>query len=61
MDLLHAGTTDYQILLTTEFDEDVQFLWLAFFASFASKVPMVPVHIWLPEGSLKHQQLDQLF
>jgi NADH:ubiquinone oxidoreductase subunit 4 (subunit M) len=45
----HAGTTDYQILLTTEFDEDVQkFLWLAFFASFASKVPMVPVHIWLP-------------
>jgi NADH:ubiquinone oxidoreductase subunit 4 (subunit M) len=36
----HAGTTDYQILLTTEFDEDVQkLLWLAFFASFASKVP----------------------
>ena len=48
----HAGTTDYQILLTTEFDEDVQkFLWLAFFASFASKVPMVPVHIWLTRSS----------
>ena len=50
----HAGTTDYQILLTTEFDEDVQkFLWLAFFASFASKVPMVPVHIWLPEAHVE--------
>ena len=50
----HAGTTDYQILLTTEFDEEVQkFLWLAFFASFASKVPMVPVHIWLPEAHVE--------
>jgi proton-translocating NADH-quinone oxidoreductase chain M len=50
----HAGTTDYQILLTTEFDEDVQkLLWLAFFASFASKVPMVPVHIWLPEAHVE--------
>ena len=42
----HAGTTDYQILLTTEFDEDVQkFLWLAFFASFAAKFPLIPFHI----------------
>ena len=50
----HTGTTDYQILLTTEFDEDVQkLLWLAFFASFASKVPMVPVHIWLPEAHVE--------
>ena len=32
----HAGTTDYQILLTTQFDPQVQkLLWLAFFASFA--------------------------
>ena len=48
----HAGTTDYQILLTTEFDEDVQkFLWLAFFASFASKVPMVPDSYLVTRGS----------
>jgi len=41
-----AGTTDYQILLTTTFDPSVQrLLWLAFFASFAVKVPMLPVHI----------------
>jgi NADH:ubiquinone oxidoreductase subunit 4 (subunit M) len=33
------------ILLTTEFPFDRQILlWLAFFASFAVKVPMVPVH-----------------
>merc|ERR1712093_175830 len=49
-----AGTTDYQALLTTEFSFDRQrILWLAFFASFASKVPMVPVHIWLPEAHVE--------
>ena len=47
--LLQTGTTDLQILLTTEFSERHQiFLWIASFASFAVKVPMVPVHIWLP-------------
>jgi NADH:ubiquinone oxidoreductase subunit 4 (subunit M) len=40
-----TGTTDVQILLTTEFPMERQaILWLAFFASFAVKVPMVPVH-----------------
>merc|ERR1712093_871049 len=49
-----AGTTDYQTLLTTEFSFDRQrILWLAFFASFATKVPMVPVHIWLPEAHVE--------
>jgi len=44
-----TGTTDYQILLTTPIDESLQkVFWIAFFASFAVKVPMVPVHIWLP-------------
>jgi proton-translocating NADH-quinone oxidoreductase chain M len=46
-----AGTTDLQILWNTEFSEKKQLLlWLAFFASFAVKVPMVPFHIWLPEA-----------
>ena len=46
-----TGTTDLQILWNTEFSERKQlFLWLAFFASFAVKVPMVPFHIWLPEA-----------
>lgn len=49
-----TGTTDLQILLTTEFSENKQkLLWLAFFASFAIKVPMVPVHIWLPEAHVE--------
>jgi proton-translocating NADH-quinone oxidoreductase chain M len=49
-----AGTTDYQVLLTTPFNESLQkILWLAFFASFAVKVPMVPVHIWLPEAHVE--------
>jgi len=49
-----TGTTDLQILLTTEFSERRQILlWLAFFASFAVKVPMVPVHIWLPEAHVE--------
>ena len=49
-----AGTTDYQILLTTSFSEKRQLLlWLAFFASFAVKVPMVPVHIWLHEAHVE--------
>lgn len=49
-----AGTTDLEILYTTSFSETRQLLlWLAFFASFAVKVPMVPVHIWLPEAHVE--------
>nr|WRK84383.1 Nad4 [Phylloglossum drummondii] len=49
-----TGTTDVQILLTTEFSERRQILlWIAFFASFSVKVPMVPVHIWLPEAHVE--------
>jgi proton-translocating NADH-quinone oxidoreductase chain M len=49
-----TGTTDYQTLLTTPLDESLQkIFWLAFFASFAVKVPMVPVHIWLPEAHVE--------
>nr|YP_665649.1 NADH dehydrogenase subunit 4 [Nephroselmis olivacea]AAF03176.1 NADH dehydrogenase subunit 4 [Nephroselmis olivacea] len=49
-----TGTTDLQVLYTTSFSEKRQILlWLAFFASFAVKVPMVPVHIWLPEAHVE--------
>ncbi|KAI3843218.1 hypothetical protein MKX03_009817 [Papaver bracteatum] len=48
------GTTDLQISLTTEFSERRQiFLWIASFASFAVKVPMVPVHIWSSEAHVE--------
>jgi len=49
-----VGTTDYEILLTFSFSEmEQKLLWLAFFASFASKIPMVPVHLWLPEAHVE--------
>lgn len=49
-----AGTTDYQVLVHHPMGEEKQYLlWLAFFASFAVKVPMVPVHIWLPEAHVE--------
>nr|YP_010338880.1 NADH dehydrogenase subunit 4 [Bangia atropurpurea]UNJ18847.1 NADH dehydrogenase subunit 4 [Bangia atropurpurea] len=45
------GTTDIQILWNVNFDTRTQILlWLAFFASFAVKIPMIPFHIWLPEA-----------
>jgi NADH-quinone oxidoreductase subunit M len=50
----HAGTTDIPTLLTTKFPADMQWwLWLAFFASFAVKMPMWPVHTWLPDAHVE--------
>ena len=50
----HAGTTDIQTLLTHRFPADMQWwLWLAFFASFAVKMPMWPVHTWLPDAHVE--------
>ncbi len=61
-----AGTTDIQALLAYNFDAGpVSFLgwqivggaqtllWLAFFASFAVKMPMWPVHTWLPDAHVQ--------
>jgi NADH-quinone oxidoreductase subunit M len=49
-----AGTTDIQVLQHTHFSADMQFwLFLAFFASFAVKVPMWPVHTWLPDAHVE--------
>jgi proton-translocating NADH-quinone oxidoreductase chain M len=49
-----TGTTDFQLLLNFHFSEKKQLvLWLAFFASFAIKVPMIPFHIWLPEAHVE--------
>ena len=49
-----AGTTDITTLLTYNFPESMQtWLWLAFFASFAVKVPMWPVHTWLPDAHVE--------
>lgn len=50
-----VGSTDYQIIVAsahfTSFEQ--RLLWLSFFLSFATKVPMLPVHIWLPEAHVE--------
>ena len=49
-----AGTTDVIVLLKTTIPYDYQyFLWLAFFSSFAVKLPMWPVHTWLPDAHVE--------
>jgi NADH-quinone oxidoreductase subunit M len=51
---VQAGTTDIVELMKFRFDPDLQnWLWLAFFASFAVKVPMWPVHTWLPDAHVE--------
>ena len=50
----HADTTDIPTLLTHQFPASMQtWLWLAFFASFAVKMPMWPVHTWLPDAHVE--------
>lgn len=49
-----VGTTDYETLLTFSFTfKEQKILWLAFFASFSIKIPMMPFHIWLPEAHVE--------
>jgi NADH-quinone oxidoreductase subunit M len=49
-----AGTTDIPTLLAHKFPANLQtWLWLAFFASFAVKMPMWPVHTWLPDAHVE--------
>lgn len=63
---INAGTTDIPTLLTHEFSAAgislfgwqiaggmQMLLWLAFFASFAVKMPMWPVHTWLPDAHVQ--------
>ncbi|MCA1241940.1 NADH-quinone oxidoreductase subunit M [Stappia stellulata] len=49
-----AGTTDIPTLMAHGFPAGMQtWLWLAFFASFAVKMPMWPVHTWLPDAHVE--------
>lgn len=54
---LYTGTTDV-IVLTKGLPHFLplgyqKWLWLAFFASFSVKVPMFPVHTWLPDAHVQ--------
>jgi proton-translocating NADH-quinone oxidoreductase chain M len=49
-----TGTLNLEYLLSWPFTFEEQcWLWLAFFLSFASKIPMFPFHIWLPEAHVE--------
>ena len=49
-----AGTTDIPTLMEFEFSPEAQtWLWLAFFSSFAVKMPMWPFHTWLPDAHVE--------
>ena len=63
---IQAGTTDIPTLLTYSFSSEPMrvlgftivggaqtLMWLAFFASFAVKMPMWPVHTWLPDAHVQ--------
>ncbi len=47
--VLKVGTTDMTVMMDSHFPKHLaMWLWLAFFASFAVKMPMWPFHTWLP-------------
>jgi len=49
-----TGTFNIEFLSFINFDFDTQLiLWVAFFLSFSSKIPMFPFHIWLPEAHVE--------
>lgn len=51
---MQAGTADIPTLMANPVTRDMQmWLWLACFASFAVKMPMWPVHTWLPDAHVE--------
>jgi hypothetical protein len=45
------STLNYEYLYFHNFSFNEQlWLWVAFFLSFAAKIPLFPIHIWLPEA-----------
>ena len=49
-----TGTTDIVEITQTPISENLQYwIWLAFFASFAVKIPMWPLHTWLPDAHVE--------
>lgn len=52
--LILGATTSYELLVIFSFtDLEQKILWFTFFLAFASKVPMVPLHLWLPEAHVE--------
>lgn len=56
-----TGLTSYQHLLSITFlEEDQRFLWITFFLAFAAKIPLFPLHIWLPEAHVEAPTLGSV-
>jgi proton-translocating NADH-quinone oxidoreductase chain M len=50
----NVGSTNYEILVAyLFFPYEQNIMWFTFFLAFASKVPMIPVHLWLPEAHVE--------
>lgn len=48
------GTTNFYLLKNLELNvTDQQFYWVCFFLGFSTKIPIVPLHIWLPEAHVE--------
>lgn len=55
------GSTDYLFLITRTFsDVEQKFLWFTFFIAFAAKIPLFPMHIWLPEAHVEAPTLGSV-
>lgn len=49
-----VGTSNFQIIKSYNFSLGTELLcWLAFFTSFAAKIPLFPVHLWLPKAHVE--------
>lgn len=49
-----TGSTNYEVLLTFSFSKwEQKIIFFSFFIAFASKIPMIPVHLWLPEAHVE--------
>ncbi|KAI9087675.1 NADH dehydrogenase subunit 4 [Phlyctochytrium arcticum] len=51
---LETGTTNYAVLMTVPLSYQKQVIcFAAFFIAFATKTPLIPVHLWLPEAHVE--------
>lgn len=51
---VRVGSTSFEVLRFFDFSSlEQKLLWFAFFLSFAGKIPMFPLHVWLPEAHVE--------
>jgi len=56
----NKGSSSFDFILNSYFFSNRQLIWIIFlFIGFGVKVPIMPLHVWLPKLMLKHQHQDQ--